>query len=142
MARAEVFDAAGTTPTGDVPERLEASETIPPPSNEGGVNVTQKATEHVATANGPHEQVQKISPQNAGSFPLQPPLLHSEHSDGMGDTGRECAADSLENTSISKPGDALSDVIASDATLCELVLLWSSLDEPIRQAILTIAKRS
>lgn len=60
----------------------------------------------------------------------------------MGDTEYESPADSLENTSISKPGDALSDEIARDVTLCELVILWSALDEPIRQAILTIARRS
>ena len=60
----------------------------------------------------------------------------------MGDTECESAADSLENTLISKPGDALSDVIARDATLCELVLLWSSLDESIRKAIVTIVRQS
>jgi hypothetical protein len=60
----------------------------------------------------------------------------------VGDTECESAADSLENTLISKPGDALSDVIARDATLCELVLLWSSLDESIRKAIVTIVRQS
>ena len=58
----------------------------------------------------------------------------------MGDTECESTADSLENTSISKQGDALSDVIASDAALRELVRLWSTLDLGIRQAVVAIAR--
>ncbi len=58
----------------------------------------------------------------------------------LGDTGYGSAADSPENTPISKPRDALSDVIAKDATLCELVLLWSSLDYATKDIIATIIK--
>ena len=82
----------------------------------------------------------KEKPAKRGLISTSAPLLHSEQSGGMGDTECESADDSLENTSISKPGDALSDVIARDATLCELVLLWSSLDANARSAISAIVR--
>ncbi len=44
------------------------------------------SSQTVATASGPHEQVQKKSPLKAGSLPLPPPAVHLEQSDVMGDT--------------------------------------------------------
>jgi hypothetical protein len=60
----------------------------------------------------------------------------------VGDTGSEQSPETRGLRTISGLSEAECEAIATDATLCELVLLWSTLDTSIRQAIVAIARSS
>ena len=90
MARKEVFEDAALKPSGAMPENADEKSEA-----ESEADAKQNAKQTVATANGADEHVQKESPQNAGSIPLQATLPHSEQSGGMGDTEFESVTSTM-----------------------------------------------
>ena len=144
MARKKVFEAAAVKPTGTMPEGA----SVPSENSEADTeadteaDVKQKAKQTATDRNGPEEHAKKKSPPNVGSLPLPPPAVILGQSGLVGDAGSEHSAETREIIRLAEQGDALSDAIRADASLRTLVLLWSALDESIRQAILTIAQNA
>ena len=60
----------------------------------------------------------------------------------MGDTGSEHSPETRGISMVPGIGEAECEAIASDATLRDLIRLWSALDVSVRQAIAVIARRS
>ena len=139
MARKEVFEAAASKPTGTMPEG--ASTTDDEGEAKSEADAKQNPKQQAAAASGANEQAQKKIPRNAGSLPLPPPPVILGQSDVMGDTGSEYAPETLGTTGIPGIGEAESEALSNDAALRSVVQAWSTLDQPIREAIALLARQ-
>ena len=59
----------------------------------------------------------------------------------VGDTGSEYAPETLGTTGIPGIGEAESEALSNDAALRSVVQAWSTLDQPIREAIALLARQ-